>query len=374
MNTQERPLVLINHLVEPPGRITGITRYAFGLLGGLLRHGGVRILLVTTWDRHQLPPDIAQGAGTIVTLPHIASTPLNNLRQRHALRKIARQYRPDAVYAMNPMCPPVRGIPSVITLHDLYYEVLGGHYAWRHRLWWKLFFGDASRQAALIACVSANTAADAARMHPNLAGKTCVIAGAGVLPIGNSPLPAGLASGPYVLLLGNITPNKNVGFLITALRLLSARGQPLKAVHVGRDLTGDLTNALAGDNGILLQTLGGLNDGELDAILRHATALVQPSLYEGFGLPIIEAHERGIPVIASDIAIFREVTGGGGLLVPPGNAEALADALHRITNDPALRAELADKARQNSARYTWEKSAAAAAGLIAGLCASDKRQ
>ena len=367
MTSPKRPLVMINHLVEPPGRITGITRYAFGLTSGLLR-AGVRIVMVTTAAREHLPDDIANGIEALVTLPHIASTPMNNLRQRRVMRELANQYRPDVVYAMNPMCPPVRGTPSIITLHDIYYEILGELYTRRHRLWWKLFFGDASRRAARIACVSENTAADAARLHPAIAGKTRIVPGAGVLPAGNAPLPAGLAGEPYVLLLGNITPNKNAGFLVEALRKLSREGRPVRALHVGRDLTGDLNRALAGDGGQLLQTLGGLDDAGLDAVLRNASALVQPSRYEGFGLPIIEAQERGVPVIASDIAVFREVTGDGGILVPLDHVDALADALANVTQDSKLRDALSGKALANARRFTWDKTAAAAMAMIAELC------
>ncbi len=367
---QMRPLVLINHLVEPPGRITGITRYAFGLMEAMIRRGDTRLLLVTSWTREQLPPGIAAGLEHLFTLPHIESTPVNNLRQRRVLGEIARGHSVDVVYAMNPMCPPVRGIASVNTLHDLYYEILPHLYTRRHRLWWKLFFGDAARRASRIACASANSAADATRLHPSLSGKTSVVAGAGVLPKGNAPLPKELEGEPYVLLLGNVTPNKNIGFAVGALRLLARQGRPVRALHVGRDLTGDLAKALSDDGAILLQTLGGLDDSALDAVLRNACALVQPSRYEGFGLPIIEAQERGVPVVASDIAVFREVTGDGGVLVKLDDIEGFADALYRLTNDRLLRAELSTKALANSARFTWDKSAEAAVAMIRELCAA----
>ncbi len=365
--TQTRPLVLINLLVEAPGRISGITRYAYGLIGGLLRHRGVRLLLVTCSRRDQLPDDIAAGVEAVITLPYIASTPVNQLRQRHALAKIVRRYQPDIIYGMNPMCPPVSGVPSIITAHDFYYEILPAAYALRHRLWWKVFFGFASRYAAGIACVSHNTARDAVRLHPALGHKTHIIAGAGVLPHGKAARPADLPDGPYVLLLGNITPNKHAGFLIEALRLLCDQGRAVNAVHAGRDLTGGVARATTRSGRMLMQPLGALADSELDAVLRSATALVQPSRYEGFGLPVIEAQERGVPVIASDIPVFREVMGGGGVLVPLNDAVALAETIHRMVNDTGFRDRLAVRARQNSERYSWDISAAAAVKMIAEI-------
>jgi glycosyltransferase involved in cell wall biosynthesis len=368
ISSRMRPLVLINHLVEPPGRITGITRYAFGLMQAMIEHADIRLILVTAWAQDQLPPAIADGVEVVATLPHIRPAPLDNIRQRKEVGRIAREYNVDVIYGMSPLCPPVRGIPSVITVHDLYFEVLPELYKRRHRLWWKVFFSDAARHAVRVAAASPSTAADAVRMHPSLQGKTHVVAGAGVLPHGHAALPAAVTGGPYVLLLGNAAPNKNLGFAVEALRMLARQERPVRALHVGRDLAGDLAKALSGDGATLLQSLGVLDDEALDAVLRNATALVQPSRYEGFGLPIIEAQERGVPVIASDIAVFREVAGDGCILVGLDDVPHLAHALHAITTDASLRAELSARALANSARFTWTKSAEAAVSMIMQIC------
>ncbi|MDW5612049.1 glycosyltransferase family 1 protein [Mycolicibacterium sp. D5.8-2] len=362
--SRRRPVVLFNHLVESPGHITGITRYAFGLMEAIIRRGDTRLILATAWTRDQLPAVIAAGAEAVITLPHIQSTPLNNLRQRLKLGRIARTYNVNVVYGTSPLCPPVRGIPSIITVHDLYYEVLPELYTRRHRLWWKLFFSDAARRAAMIAAVSASTANDIVRLHPALRGKTRIVSGAGVLPRGGAAPPDARPAPPYVLLLGNAARTKNIGFAVDALRLLASQGRPVRALHVGRDLTGDLAKALSGDGAELLRSLGSVDDPALDALLRDAAALVQPSRYEGFGLPVVEAQQRGVPVVASDIAIFREVAGDGGMLVELGNVPRLAEAMHAITTDASLRAELSAKALINSRRFTWHKSAEAAVSMI----------
>lgn len=362
-----RPTVVINHLVEPPDSITGITRYTFGLIEAIIRCEEVRLVLATTWTASHLPPAIAAGLDAVVTLPYISSTPLNNLRQRRRLGRIARHHNADVVYAMNPTCPPVRGIPSAITVHDLYLEMLPKMYKRRHRLWWWLFFRDAARRSGGIAFASLSTAQDAAKLHPRLQAKAHVVPGAGVLPHGDTALPVDLEGAPYVLIIGNITPNKNIGFAVDALRMLSRSGRPVRALHVGRDVNGDLASALADDGESLLQSLGSLDDSMLDAVLRHAACLVQPSRYEGFGLPIIEAQERGVPVIASDIGVFREVAGDAALFVCLDDVKRLAEMMYTITTEASLRARLSEESLANSTRYTWSQSAQVAVSMINGL-------
>lgn len=362
--SDERPTVLVNHLSSPPGQVTGITRYAFGLIEALIRRSDIRLVLVTSWPKDELPSAISAGVEAVVTLPFIRPLPLDNIRQRWAIRRAALEHNVDVIYSMSPTCPPIRNIPSVVTAHDFYLEIFPNFYKRRHRLWWKVFFSDAARRADVVACNSVSTASDAVRLHSWLRGKTHVVAGAGVLPQGNGSLPAYLAGPPYVLLLGNAAPNKNIGFLVAALRMLTREGRAVRALHVGRDPTGDLAKALSGDGATLLRSLGSLEDSVLDAVLRNATALVQPSSYEGFGLPIIEAQDRGVPVIASDIPVFREVAGEGCVLVPLDDVCHLADALHRVTTDPSFRAHLSMRASENSARFTWDKSAEAAVVMI----------
>ncbi|WP_418602700.1 glycosyltransferase family 4 protein [Mycolicibacterium sp. SCSIO 43805] len=366
------PVVLVNHSVEPPGKITGISRYTFGLLGALMPRIDARFILATTWRKQQLPKNIASGVDTVVTLPYISSKPLNYIRQRREIPLIARQFSANVVYATNPTCPAVKGIPSVITVHDLYLDVLPELYKRRHRLWWKLLFADAARQSSRIAFASANSAADAVRLYPFMQDKVSVVAGAGALPHTRRALDSSFEGAPYVVLIGNVTPNKNVAFVVDALKVLYRRGTPIRALHIGTDVSGDLARAVSEGAEGLLQCLGNIDDADADAVLRHATALVQPSRYEGFGLPIIEAHERGVPVIASDIGVFREIAGEGAIFIPLGDVYRLADALHAITTNPTLRSTLSAKAEVNSRRFTWQRSADAAVSVIRDLVEGER--
>ncbi|MCC2096874.1 MAG: glycosyltransferase family 4 protein [Hyphomicrobiales bacterium] len=361
-----KPLVLLSHLVEPPGQITGIARYGYGLFEAMIRRANYRYIMVTAAQPDQLPDTIVSGLDGIITLPYVRSTPLNLVNQFRHLPRIARQTGADFLYSINPMAALVRGLPTAITVHDLYYDIMPELYAKRHLLWWRSYFKFLASRIHTISCVSENTAADLERFHPHLSGKPRIVPGAGVMPhhpdIATRPAPEGE---PYVLLLGNVTPNKNVGFLVDALKLLAAEGRPVRTIHVGRDHSGELARALADTPAGLIETRGGLDDAELEHLLVNAAALMQPSLFEGFGLPIIEAQERGVPVVASDIPVFREVGGHGADLVALGDVSGLASALSRLVRDHEYRSSAAQRALTNASRYSWDNSAAAAEKVIA---------
>ncbi len=107
-----------------------------------------------------------------------------------------------------------------------------------------------------------------------------------------------------------------------------------------------------------LRLLGFVSDAELCYLYRHARLMVYPSVYEGFGIPVLEAIGNGAPVIVSDIPVFREVTNGAALFVPLGDAEALSEAYARLESDSALRSKLIEAGKIQARKYTWKGSAA----------------
>jgi glycosyltransferase involved in cell wall biosynthesis len=166
----------------------------------------------------------------------------------------------------------------------------------------------------------------------------------------------------YVLYVGSLEPRKNLRVLLQALRLLAERrrleGHRLVLVGCrGANFQDDgLATAIA-QAGERVQVLGYVPDHDLPALYAGATAFVYPSLYEGFGLPPLEAMACGAPVIASAAAAIPEVVGDAGLLFPPHDAEALADALARLIADASLRGELSRRGLARAAHFSWDQAA-----------------
>jgi glycosyltransferase involved in cell wall biosynthesis len=105
--------------------------------------------------------------------------------------------------------------------------------------------------------------------------------------------------------------------------------------------------------------LGHVSDQVLDDLYHRALALISPSTYEGFGLPVLEAMRRGLPVIAWDIPVMREVAQEAALLLPVGDSASLVTAMRRVATEPALRQTLSQAGQERAAVFSWQRSAAA---------------
>jgi glycosyltransferase involved in cell wall biosynthesis len=164
---------------------------------------------------------------------------------------------------------------------------------------------------------------------------------------------------PYVLFVGTIEPRKNLVRLVRAYRRVAASGVPHALVLAGplgwhhEALMREL--ALQGPGEIVMT--GALAPAELDAIYRAADAFVYPSVYEGFGLPVLEAMSRGVPVVASTTSALPEVTGEAALGVNPRSVREIAAAIASLVGDVALAERLASAGRLQAERFSWDETA-----------------
>jgi glycosyltransferase involved in cell wall biosynthesis len=166
---------------------------------------------------------------------------------------------------------------------------------------------------------------------------------------------------PYVLAVGTIEPRKNLVRLIRAFRQLRAEGLPQTLVLAGERgwAAGEVEAELerGGNDGVLV--VGALSGSELDVAYMDADAVAYVSLYEGFGLPVVEAMGMGAPVVASNTSAIPEVAGDAAILVDPTDEGAIAVGLRRVLTDHALADDLRRRGKERAASYTWAATARA---------------
>lgn len=356
----ERPTVLINHLMEPPGRISGITRYLFSLLEQLVKHQNFQYVLATTWSAEQLPVALTHSDLRVETRPYYGSLPRNVMMQMVTVRRLMQELNAVAEFNCNPVGCFWPNWPRVITVHDLYFDVVPKYYRRRHRLWWKMFFPLALRSAASVICVSKSTQEDLHENYPRQFGKTAVVCEASTLHISGQRVGVpGIANdAQYAIVVGNISPNKNPACLASALSILEKRGRPLTVLHVGRDEAGLLAKSVS-DARLAhpIRSLGSLSDDALVTAYSRAMFMITPSTHEGFCLPILEAQSCGTPIVCSDIPVLREVAGDAAVFFDPANPEMLADSIEQVSSQPNLRRQLSEAGLKNAAQFSWARAA-----------------
>lgn len=165
----------------------------------------------------------------------------------------------------------------------------------------------------------------------------------------------GLDGTNFFFMLGTLKPNKNVDFAIRAFDALGDRGW--KLVIAGALDRSGVFKADAPASADNLIFTGRLTDAEIVALERHARAFVFPSLYEGFGIPPLEAMTQGCPVLAADIPAVREACGDAALYFDPRDRASLEAAMRRIMATDGDALGLVEKGRANLARFSWDKSA-----------------
>lgn len=174
----------------------------------------------------------------------------------------------------------------------------------------------------------------------------------------------GLAERGFFVLVGTLKPNKNVDFAVRAFRESALPGQKLVIV-------GGIHGHVFKGGGIAeaddLIFAGRLSDAEVAGLERHATAFVFPSLYEGFGIPPLEAMTQDCPVLAADIPAVREACGEATLYFDPRSGESLKGAMRAILAEPGQREALVTAGHANLARFSWEKSAESLLSILAGM-------
>lgn len=269
----------------------------------------------------------------------------------------------DVVHGTNFVVPPTRRAGRVVTVHDLTpvrFPELAGPATAR----FPALLRRAVGQGAFVHTPSAFVAAEVIDLLGAAPGRVTAVHH-GVPPVPPAPAPTDVP-GPYVLALGTVEPRKDLPVLVRAFDAVAAVHDDLYLVVAGPDGWGTaaFTAAVeAAHHRARIRRLPWVDADQRAALLRHATAFAYPSRYEGFGLPPLEAMSVDVPVVATTAGALPEVTGDAALLVAPGDAAALAEALERAVADDAVRAELVERGRRRVVQFDWDECAAGLAEL-----------
>lgn len=276
--------------------------------------------------------------------------------------RLLRRRRPGLVHTPNCFLPLHRPCPGVVTIHDLAFETHPQDFSPRTGWKYRTFARQAARSAERVICDSGFTRDDVCSRYGVDPERLRVVPLAPALAPGRRPPPPG----PYLLAVGALRPKKNLERLVTAWRSLREEGLPHRLVLAGADFgLGTRLHELAGDQPLALTGFAG--DEEVDALMRGADLLVHPSLYEGFGLVLVEAMARGCPVAAADATALPETGGNAAAYFDPHDETAIAAAIRSVLEDPARRAQLVAAGRARTAQLTWERTAAATVAVYREL-------
>jgi alpha-1,3-rhamnosyl/mannosyltransferase len=338
----------------------GVRRYTNELLRALAALGEPLDIVILGGDPSAPAPD---GAERVAEPPHL---PTNAGWTLLGLPQAMRRGRVDLLHAPSYTAPFWAPAPVVVTVHDVSYARRPEYFPYRRDALRRAFYRRSAVGATLVVTDSTFSASEI-RAAYGIPSDRIVVVPLGVdASFHATPAAAcepGAPPAPFVLHVGDLHERRNLPMLVEAV--LAARSRTpalaqltLMLAGIDRGVGPSLT-ALAAASGApdAVQLLGAVDETRLRALYRGAFALTYPSLYEGFGLPLIEAMASGLPVLASQAASIPEVVGTGGLLLDAHRAGDWTDALVRLATDTALAADLRARGRSRAATFTWKRTA-----------------
>jgi glycosyltransferase involved in cell wall biosynthesis len=286
--------------------------------------------------------------------------------------RVDRWLRPaQVVHGTNYVVPPSR-LPALVSVYDCWFLANPALATPDVRRAGEVL----RRRVASGATVHASSHATAAQLDELLGARDVEVVHLGPLPVDQAPAQApaawleGLTGRPYVLALGTVERRKNLPALAASFAAAAVDGSALVIAGAPGDDDAALDRAVDGlpaDVRARIVRPGAIGNHEKAWLLGHAALLAYPSLDEGFGFPILEAQTVGVPVVATRAGSIPEVAGDGAVLVPVGDADALAEAIHRVLDDDTRRADLIAAGRRNLARFSWSATADALVGIYRRL-------
>ncbi|MEO8610452.1 MAG: glycosyltransferase family 1 protein [Chloroflexota bacterium] len=335
-------------------RITGTENYAIELIRALIRQNTQHHL--TLYFRDTPSPDLFPTSKQVAYKIIPFRRAWTHIRFAAALW----QDRPDVTFVPAHTLPFIFPGRAVVTVHDLGFKYFPEAHPTQQRLYLDWTTRYSARRAAIILADSQATAHDLTKFYGTPNEKIRVVYPGVEKPVCDSAVDARQKYGlpeRYFLFIGTLQPRKNIARIVQAYQQwkIAHPNDPAGLVLAGGKGWLYDPNWIADVKEVYLP--GYIADADKGALYANALALIFPTLYEGFGFPVIEAMHNGIPVIASNTSSLPELVGDGGLLVDPLNVEAIAAAMGKISDDENLAHMLREKGHVQAAQFTWEHAA-----------------
>ena len=342
----------LNLLYLVPGAVGGTEIYARHLVDALARLRPDDEFVAFAGNEAAPTFDAWPANVTVKRVPvKAASKPLRIAAELTLLPAAARRAKVDVLHSVGTTSPVVTaGVPSVVTIHDLIYEHFPATFPPAARAGLKALVGPGARRATRVHAISEFTKRDVIehlRVKPERID--VVLNGFGIAPGAPATPPAtlrerfGLGDGRVVLCVSAALEHKNLRRLIEAMRGVDAH--LVIAGHAGRETFGE-------QEGVTFT--GWLDDADLEGLYRLATCAVYPSLFEGFGMPALEAMARDVPLACSNATSLPEVTGDAAELFDPLDVAAMREAIRKVLTRPP---ELVERGRERVKAFSWERCA-----------------
>jgi glycosyltransferase involved in cell wall biosynthesis len=312
------------------------------------------------------------GASVVTTSAEPSAHPAGDIFEHVQLPRIARRIGADiyhGTFHILPLMPPA--LQSVLTIHDMAVFAYPSGYGKRFVRYMKLLLPMYIQRASVIIAASNATKLEIIRYLPWAEAKiVTILHGVSSEFIGSHTLDSETIqrvqqklSLPrhYVLFVGNLEPKKNLPRLLEGFkRFKSASGLPHKLVITGKQIASGPGSGITMSHDelhSLAHFTGYVDDADLPALYRGAEAVAYPSLYEGFGIPVLEAFAAGVPVLTSNKSSLPEVAGGAAITVDPYNPEAIALGLAQLLTDVPWRSAAIFKGLERASQLTWQMTA-----------------
>jgi len=361
----------LNLLYLVPGAVGGSEIYAHRLVDALARHRpDVRFTAFCGREAAPSLRDVGWPANVRVhTIPvNCANKPARIVAESTLLPGAAARAGVDLLHSLGTTAPLIAGRPSVVTILDLIYAAFPTTFPPAARIGLRALVGPGARRATRVITISDAVKRDVVtRLRVPADRVDPVLLGHGMRAPADPTAPdvlrarLGLGDDPVVLCVSAALVHKNLPRLIDAFATLAdGRSGPRLVIvgHHGRERDG-LERRITdlGLDGRVVLT-GWIDDADLEGLYGLAACCAYPSLYEGFGLPVLEAMIRGVPIACSDATSLPEVAGDAALLFDPRDPQAIARAITTLLDDPSHAARLRERGLARAARFTWERCAA----------------